>query len=64
MYTVTSCITKSQLTHFHRRQIRLCISPCASLLPGHFCLAAVDALVAGHVMFHISSDPKGHPPKV
>ena len=38
--------------------------PRASLLPGHFCLAVVDALVAGHVTFHTSSDPKGHPPNV
>ena len=36
--------------------------PCDSLFPGHFCLAVVDALVAGHVMFHISSCPNGHPP--
>ena len=38
------------------------ILPSASLLPGHFCLAVVEALVAGHIMFHISSSPKGHPP--
>ena len=38
--------------------------PCDSLLPGHFCLTVVDALVAGHVMFHTSSCPKGHPPNV
>ena len=36
--------------------------PCDSLLPGHFCLAVVDAFVAGHVMFHTSSCPKEHPP--
>ena len=38
--------------------------PSASLFPGHFCLAVVDVLVAGHVMFHTSSGPKGHPPNV
>ena len=40
------------------------VIPCASLLPGHFCLAVVNALVAGHVMFHTSSCPYGHPPSV
>ena len=38
--------------------------PSASLLPGHFCLAVVDALVAGHVIFHTSSCSREHPSKV